>query len=86
MLTDAIHSALEYGRHVLNRIGAHATAPVFAAAVDDGVVDRKLCAEFGVEAALVGMQGALARDVRSDDAADLAFGCAVTVQRAATLD
>jgi hypothetical protein len=86
MLTEALHSALEYGRHVFNRVGVDATGPLFAAAVDDGGVDRKLFAEFGVDAALVGMQGALARNVRSDEAADLAFGCAVTVQRAATLD
>jgi hypothetical protein len=86
MLTDALHSAFEYGKHVFSRVGVQHAASIFAARVDDGIVDRKLLAEFGVDAALVGMQGALARNIRSDDAADLAFGCAVTVQRAVTLD
>ena len=86
MLTDALHSALEYGRHVLHRAVVHDAAPAFAAAADDGVMDRRLLAEFGGEAVLVGMQGALARNVGSDDTADQAFGCAVTVQRAVTLD
>jgi hypothetical protein len=86
MLTDALHSALEYGKHVLGRVGTHETASAFAAAAGDGVVDRKLLAEFGVDAALVGMQGALARSGLFDEAADQAFGCAVTVQRAVPRD
>jgi hypothetical protein len=81
MLKAAFLSALEYGKHVLDRGGLHdpvGTGP----ASDGGPVSRKLLAEFGVDAALVGMQGTLARSMHTNDTADLVFGCAVRVEGA----
>jgi hypothetical protein len=79
MLKAAFLSVLEYGKHAFDRDGLH--DPVAGGSVSDGsAVSRKLLAEFGVEAALVGMQGTLARSTPVNDVADLAFGCAVRLE------
>jgi hypothetical protein len=71
MLRAAFLSALEYGKDVLDRGRLHDTFDPESAS-DGGDVGRKLRAEFGGDAALVGLQGALAR--RTSDTADLVFG------------
>ncbi len=82
MLTDAFHSALEYARHALRSGGMRDPAHAWPAAADGSVVNRRLLAEFGVDAALVGMQGTPARTTHTNDTADLVFGCAVSVEGA----
>jgi hypothetical protein len=82
MLKAAFHSALECTRHVFNRVGVRDAVHAWPACADGGHVGRKLFAEFGVDAALVGMQGTLARTTHANDAANLVFGCAVNVERA----
>jgi hypothetical protein len=79
MLKAAFLSVLEYGKHALDRDGLH--DPLTGGSASDGsAVSRRLLAEFGVEAALVGMQGTLARNRAAIDAGDLVFGCAVRLE------
>jgi hypothetical protein len=80
MLKAALQSALEYGKQVFDRAGTHQAARNGPAAADGGAVSRRLLAEFGVDAALVGMQGTPAQSMYAKDTADLVFGCAVRVE------
>jgi hypothetical protein len=73
MLRAAFLSALEYGKDVLDRGHLHDPLDPEPAS-DDGDVGRKLRAEFGCDAALVGLQGTLARRMSANDTADLVFG------------
>jgi hypothetical protein len=73
MLRAAFLSALEYGKDVLDRGRLHDSFDPKPAS-DGGDVGRKLRAEFGGDAALVGLQGALARRTSANDTADLVFG------------
>jgi hypothetical protein len=72
--------ALEYGKHALDRGGLHGPATAGPGAAD--AISRKLFAEFGVDAALVGMQGSCTRSAPPSDTADLVFGSAVNVEHA----
>ena len=79
MLKAAFLSVFEYGKHALDRDGLH--DPLAGGSGADGsAVSRRLLAEFGVEAALVGMQGTPGRNQPAKDAGDLAFGCAVRLE------
>jgi hypothetical protein len=80
MLKSVLVLALEYGKHALDRGGLHEPATAGPGAAD--VIGRRLFAEFGVDAALVGMQGSCARSVHANDTADLVFGSAVNVEHA----
>ena len=80
MLKSVLVLALEYGKHALDRRGLHEPAPFGPGAAD--TICRQLFAEFGVDAALVGMQGSCTRSVRTDDTADFVFGSAVNVEHA----
>lgn len=80
MLKSVLVLALEYGKHALDRGGLHESATAGPGASD--AISRKLLAEFGVDAALVGMQGSCARGVQTNDTADLVFGSAVSVEHA----
>jgi hypothetical protein len=80
MLKSVLVLALEYGKHALDRGGLHAPAAPGPGAAD--AISRKLFAEFGVDAALVAMQGSCARSVQTNDSADLVFGSAVNVGHA----
>jgi hypothetical protein len=80
MLRSVFVLALEYGKHAFERGGLHGGATPAPGGAD--AISRKLFAEFGVDAALVGMQGSCTRSVPTNDTADLVLGSAVNVERA----
>ena len=89
MLIDALHPALEDAEIALNGVRGHVATDVFAAGVTDAFVSRDVLLGVGVEAAFVGVEGGLARDVLRHDAGHGRLGRAVNMERAdttATLD
>ena len=89
MLIDALHAALEDREEAFDGVGVNVAANVLASGVAHECVSSELGTELGIEAAFVGVQGALARDVANHDVADVGNGGTVNVERlgaTATLD
>src|SRR6185437_15364137 len=86
MLVGAEHAALEHREHVFDGVGVDGlitfVADVFTSRVIDGAVLVELFAKLGVEAAIVGVERALAVCISEQDFAHAVLGGALDVEAA----